>query len=216
MKTSNMKGHAPLTKRDLGFLKLLGQGSYTSASTLQLDQRDKLRRIIDFFEIVFYLINACYQYVKKRKAKGSKAAIENLAKALKGEFPDVSLDFSKISILEGTLAAHCGAMHQNYGSNKLSFSWSRCTQSNSNESDELMGMIYCPERHEFWCEQNLGITRADGFCTIDVPVEFAGSEVHVWLAYRTADGRSISNSAYMGSRVVPACDEVWKELKAEG
>ena len=200
----------PLTKRDLGFLKLLDGGTYVSASTLQLDQRDKLRKIIDFFEIVFYLINACYQYVKKRKVKASKAAIENLANALTGEFPDVSLNFSKISILEGTLAPHCGAMHQNSGSNKLSFSWGRCTQSNSNESDELMGVIYCPERHAFWCEPNLGITRADGFCTIDVPVEFAGSEVHVWLAYRSADGRSNSNSSYMGKVLISNTDHYGK------
>lgn len=202
MKTSNLKGEAPLTKRDIGFLKLLDHGSNTSAATLQLDQRDKLRKIINFFEIVFYLINACYHYVKKRKVKAGKAAIENLANALTGEFPEVSLNFSKISILEGTLASHSGAMHQNYGSCKLSFSWARSTQMNSNESDELMGMIYCPERHAFWCEQNLGITRADGFCTLDVPVEFAGSEVHVWLAYRSADHRSNSNSTYMGKVLI--------------
>jgi len=189
---------------------LLDHGSYTSASTLQLDQLDKLRKIIDFFEIVFYLINACYQYLQKRRAKGSKAAIKNLASALTGEFPDMSLDFSKISILEGTLAPHSGAMHQNYGSSKMSFSWARCTQMNSNESDELMGMIYCPERHAFWCEQNLGITRADGFCTIDVPVEFAGKEVHVWLAYRTADGRHNSNSAYMGKVLITNTDHYGK------
>jgi len=86
----------------------------------------------------------------------------------------------------------------------------RCTQSNSNESDELMGMIYCPARHAFWCEPNLGITRADGFCTIDVPVEFAGSEVHVWLAYRSADGRENSASSYLGKVLITNTDHYGK------
>jgi len=202
MKRTIMNGGAALTKRDIGFLKLLDRGSYTRATMLQLDQRDKLRKIIDFFEIVFYLINACYQYVKKRKVKAGKAAVENLANALTGEFPDVNLDYSKVSILDGSLASPCGTMYQNYGSGKLSFSWSSCTQSNSNQSDELMGMIYCPAKHEFWGEQNLGITRADGFCTIYVPVEFTGKEVHVWLAYRSADGRHNSNSSYMGKVLI--------------
>ena len=65
-----------------------------------------------------------------------------------------------------------------------------------------MGMIYCPETREFWCEPNLGITRADGFCTIDVPAEFRHREVHVWLAYRSADQRSQSNSTYMGKVLI--------------
>ena len=46
-----------------------------------------------------------------------------------------------------------------------------------------MAMIYCPATEGFWCEQNLGITRADGFCTIDVPYDLRGSEAHVWLRY---------------------------------
>ena len=207
MKTTNNRAQAPLTKRDISFLKFLDHGSYTSASTLQLPQRDKLRMIIDFFDIILYLVETCYRHFKKRKANAGRAAIENLANALTGKFPDVSIDYSKVNILGGNLASPCGAMYQNPGSSKLSFSWSKCTQSNSNLDDELMGMIYCPERHEFWCEQNLGITRADGFCTLDVPVEFEGSEVHVWLAYRSADGKSNSNSSYMGKVLISKLDD---------
>ncbi len=208
MKTSIIKkAHAPLTKRDISFLKFLDHGSYTSASTLQLPQRDKLRKIIDFFDTVLYLIEAGYQLLKKRKVNAGRVAIENLVNALTGKFPDVSIDFSKVNILKGDLASPSGAMYQNEGSPKLSFSWSKCTQCNSNLDDELMGMIYCPERHEFWCEQNLGIIRADGFCTIDVPVEFQGSEVHVWLAYRSADHQSNSNSSYMGQVLISKIDE---------
>ncbi len=198
----HLSREATLTKRDLGFLKLLDRGSFSSATTLQLTQRDKLRKIIDLFETVYFLINACYQFIRKRRVQANKSAIANLANALRGEFPDIGLDFSKISILEGRLAPYCGSIHQNFGSSRLNFSWARCTQENSNESDELMAIIYCPAQHAFWCEQHLGITRADGFCTIESPVEFAGSEVHVWLAYRSADGRSISNSAYMGKVLI--------------
>lgn len=207
MKTQTSKGQALLTKRDIGFLKFLDQGTYSSTSTLQLPQREKLRKIIDFFDILFYLIDTVYQLLKKRRANAGRAAIENLANALTGKFPDVSIDFSKVNILAGNLAAPCGAMYQNYGSSKLSFSWSACTQRNSNQSDELMAMIYCPDRHEFWSEQNLGITRADGFCTVDAPQEFEGHEVHVWLAYRSADLRSNSNSFYMGNVLIPKIDD---------
>lgn len=207
MKTPNTKGHASLTKRDISFLKFLDHGSYTSASTLQLPQRDKLRMIIEFFDIILYLIEAVYQHLKKRKSNAGREAIKNLANALTGKFPDVSIDFSKVNILGGSLASPCGAMYQNEGSNKLSFSWSKCAQCNSNLDDELMGMIYCPQRHEFWCEQNLGITRADGFCTMDIPVEFQGTEVHVWLAYRSADHSSNSNSSYMGKVLISKMDD---------
>ncbi|SKB76610.1 DUF6266 family protein [Daejeonella lutea] len=201
MKTQISKSQTALTKRDITFLKFLDNGTYSGTSRLQLPERDRLRMIIDFFDIIFFLIDACYQRLKKRKNAG-RAAIANLANALRGKFPNVSLDYSKVNILGGSLAAPCATMHQNYGSSKLSFSWSRCTQCNSNESDELMAMIYCPESKEFWSEQNLGITRGDRFCTLDVPIEFDGKQVHVWLAYRSADGRENSNSSYMGEVLI--------------
>lgn len=207
MKTPNYRGHAPLTKRDIEFLKFLDKGTNPGTATLYLPERDKLRKIIDFFEILFYLLDACYQYFKKRRANAGGAAIRNLTNALTGEFPDVSIDFSKVSILEGPLALPCGAMHHTDGSNLLSFSWCACTQSNSNQNDELMGLIYCPELHQLWCEQNLGIRRADKFCTIEAPGEFEGKEVHVWLAYRSADQRSYSNSSYMGKVFISKTDD---------
>jgi hypothetical protein len=202
MKESNVNGGMALTKRELGFLRLLDRDQYTGTSILQPDQHDKLRKIIDLFEIIFYLLKACYEYFKKRKVNTGRVAIKSLAAALKGKFPDLSLDFSKVSILKGTLAPYCGAMYHDENSYKLNFSWSACTQRNSNQNDELMGMIYCPETREFWCEPNLGITRADGFCTIDVPAEFRDKELHVWLAYRSADQRSQSNSTYMGKVLI--------------
>lgn len=198
MKTTNLKGQAPLTKRDQGFLRFLSQGSYSTVSTLQLSERDKLRTILDFFGIILYLVDSVYQHLKKRKTNVTRTTVENVANALTGKFPDVSFDFSKVNLLVGNLASPSATMHHMEGSDNLNFSWSVCTQCNSNKNDELMAMIYCPSTEGFWCEQNLGITRADGFCTIDVPYDFQGNEVHVWLAYRSADRRSNSNSSYMG------------------
>jgi hypothetical protein len=202
MKRLTINAGINLTKKDLGFLKLLGKGHFIRTSTLRADQHDRLQKIIGLFEIIYHLISACYKYFKNRKAHTGKAAIESLATALKGEFPDVSIDFSKVCILKGSLAPYCGAMYHSEHSDKLSFSWPPCTQCNSNPGDELMGMIYCPEIREFRCEPNPGITRADGFCTIDVPLEFLGREIHVWLAYRSADQQSYSDSAYMGKVLI--------------
>jgi hypothetical protein len=207
MKTQISTSRGLLTKRDISFLNFLDRGAYSGTSTLKLPERNKLRQIIDFFDILLYLIETCYQFLKKKKLNAGRAAIENLANALTGKFPNVSIDYSKVNVLAGNLASPCATMHQNYGSSKLSFSWSACTQRNSNQSDELMGMIYCPGRHEFWCEPNLGIVRADGFCTLDPPQEFEGREVHVWLAYRSADQTQNSNSSYMGKVLIPKLDE---------
>ncbi len=198
MKTSKTRAQVPLIKRDQGFLRFISQGKYSNVSTLQLAERDKLRVILDFFGIILYLVDSVYQHLKKRKTNVTRTSIENVANALTGKFPDVSFDFSKVNLLVGNLASPSATMHHEEGSDNLSFSWSACTQSNSNKSDELMAMIYCPTTEGFWCEQNLGITRADGFCIINVPYEFRGNEVHVWLAYRSSDRRSNSNSSYMG------------------
>lgn len=207
MEQSKSRGGVPLIKRDQGFLRFISQGSYSNVSTLQLAERDNLRKILDFFGIIFYLVDAVYRHLKKGKTNVTRTTIENVANALTGKFPDVSFDFSRVNLLGGTLASPSATMHHIEGSNQLDFSWSVCTQCNSNKSDELMAMIYCPATEGFWCEQTLGITRADGFCTIDVPYDLRGSEVHVWLAYRSADKQSNSNSSYMGKVFIPKTED---------
>lgn len=202
MKRLNSRADVALSKKDIGFLQFLDQ-PYSIGSTMQLDQRNKLRLIIDLFEIVVSLINAVRKHLKKRKTDTGASALDSLAQAMQGDFPNVRLDFSKLSLLRGTLALPCGSMYSHPDTERLSFSWATCIQINSNSNDELMAMIYCPDNHDFWCEQNLGITRADGFCTIDVPVEFKGAGIHVWLAYRSKDLKEQSDSTYMGMRAAP-------------
>src|SRR5688500_8088459 len=112
MKTTNSK-NPTLSKRDIGFLRFLDKGTYSRAATLQLPEPDKLKKIIHFFDILFYLIEACYQHFQKRKTNAGRAAIKNLTSALTGKFPNVSIDFSKVILLEGTLAPPSGTMHHN-------------------------------------------------------------------------------------------------------
>lgn len=198
MKKSHLSIEVPLSKTDNGMLKFLHQESTNPVSTMQLPQGDKLRMIAEIIESIFFLIDACYKHFKRRKVNQTRAVRDNFSKSVTGEFPNLRIDFSKVIILNGSLAPPCATMTQAENSNKLSFSWTACTQKNSNQTDELIGMIYCPETAKFWCDKNLGITRAEGFCTIDVPEILKGNEVHVWLAYRSADQRSYSDSSYMG------------------
>ena len=202
MKTSKSRAQVPLSKKDINFLTFLDQ-SYAPGSTMRLAERSKLRMIIDFFEVLSKLIGAAYKLLAKKKIDVGATALDNIARAISGEFPDLSIDFSKVSILCGELAAPCGTMHHMPGSVKLNFSWGTCIQCNSNRSDQLMVMIYRPATREYWFEPTLGVTREDGFCTIDVPQSFGGAEIHVWLAYRSADQTVYSNSSYMGKVLIP-------------
>ena len=206
MKKSHLNIEVPLSKTDNGMLKFLHQESTNPVSTMQLPQGDKLRMMAEIIKSIYFLIDACYKHFKKRKVNQSRAVRDNFSKALTGEFPNQGIDFSKVIILNGSLAPPCATMTQAEGSNKLSFSWAACTQKNSNQTDELIGMIYCPETAEFWCEQNLGIKRADEFCTIDIPEVFQELLVHVWLAYRSAEQRSYSDSSYMGKVLTNKAD----------
>lgn len=202
MRKQQQRGLVALTKRDLGFLSFLDQ-PFSHGSKIRLDQRDRLRAILSLFEIIFSLISIVSKSLKRKKVPVADTALENLARAITGEFPDVSIDYSRISILNGKLAAPCGSMFVVPETDKLDFSWATCTQMNSHGSDELMAMMFCPASRDFWFEPNLGITRKEGFCTVDVPEEFRKKETHVWLAYRSADGNELSDSSYMGCCGIP-------------
>jgi hypothetical protein len=36
-------------------------------------------------------------------------------------------------------------------------------------------------------------------CTIELPADYSGDLVHAWMSFVSADGKQVSDSAYVGS-----------------
>jgi len=164
----------------------------------QLAWRTSFAMATQFLMPLSALINESYRRINPKKS-GMQLSVQQLLKeALKGVYPNIEIDPSKVSLIRGNLPAPTGNMTYVARTNELDFHWSQVSNVFQNSADELGILIWCRTLNEFYSKLNPGVRRDQEFCTIPIPLEFKGQEIHVWLFYRSADHRSYSNSTYMG------------------
>jgi len=164
----------------------------------QLALRTKFAMVTQFLMPLSSLINESYRRINPNKS-GLQLSIRQLLKeALQGVYPNIEIDPARVSLIRGNLPSPVGNMTYVARTDELDFYWPQVSNNYQNSGDELGILIWCRTLNEFYSKLNLGVRRDQEFCTIPIPGEFKGREIHVWLFYRSADHRSFSNSTYMG------------------
>ncbi len=184
-------------RNGVSYIRSLPKKSSKPPTENQLIHRAKFSLIMGFLFPIISVLNESYRLINPKKT-GTKMAFNQIYRdAIAGEFPDFEIDYPKAALIRGSLTPAHARMTYVAGSNELDFIWS-ATQNYDCSSDILWPMIYCNDLNEFWYDLNLNIQRGEEFCTISIPENFLGHEIQVWLAYRSASGRTFSNSKYIG------------------
>lgn len=149
---------------------------------------------------------------------GPEAAVENMQprnaavryirrRALKGEYPDIEIDYAKLLLSRGWLPGlldagvsgagdtDAGLLLRYYWTVDLKDSdWPRC-------NDQVMLMAYCPEvldADERACFKLTGARRIAGEDVLEVPLTWAGKAVEVYISVISEDRKSVADSQYLG------------------
>jgi hypothetical protein len=164
-------------------------------------------------QTTFGMTNALLKYFKNvvkitfvtsdtRKTGMNNATKYNQKIAIAGEFPDLYVDFTKLTVAKGDLppAEECAVT---VNGTTLTFTWKpNLGTGSAQERDQVVLVAYCPERKK--CEELFGTAnRATGRAVLPVPL-FKGEEVHTYIAFTTEDRKQSSDSVYAGSVIVPA------------
>lgn len=128
----------------------------------------------------------------------------NLAKsyqmknALKGEYPNVEMDYPKARLTSGTAKpADNPAVTVNEG--HLTFTWD-ILSSWPDWTDMVMVVAYVPELKRARYDLS-GAKRVKGTEDLAIPSSWKGKVIETYISFRAADGKSIANSTYVGSVV---------------
>lgn len=185
-------------KNGKNYVRSLPEKSSKLPTEKQLAWRTSFAMVTQFLIPISSLINESYRKINPKKS-GLQLSIRQLLKeALTGVYPNIEIDPAKVILIRGNLAAPTGNMTYVARTNELDFYWPQISKDYQNLSDELGILIWCRALNEFYSKLNLGVRRDQEFCTIPIPLEFKGQEIHVWLFYRSPDHRSFSNTTYMG------------------
>jgi len=139
---------------------------------------------------------------------------ENFKKAFTGDYPDLALDFSKVSLSKGDLVIPTGMAVESLAGAVLSLLWNDNSNNslllNSNAQDTLIVGIYNDESEQGWVSYG-EFRRADAAGTVELPDSWAGQTLHVMAYFRSGaetkkikDGYNVSNTVYAGSVTLQA------------
>jgi hypothetical protein len=128
----------------------------------------------------------------------NEAVSYNKKNALQGEYPNISLDYTKVLMSMGMLpvAVNPGISQVE---EKITFNWEISASPLSEyHTDRTMLVIYFPDLKETCC-QLIGAKRVEGKDVIVISLEHINERMEAYISFTKDNGKAVSNSIHAGS-----------------
>ncbi|MET1055138.1 MAG: DUF6266 family protein [Pedobacter sp.] len=143
---------------------------------------------------------------KTNKNPGFQTAVEhNLKHVVIGEFPEYKIDYKKAVFSNGELDMAWGAKIALNGTDEIHVTWEvpETSKIRITGSDVVCLMLYSEEQSRLLYLGKKTYVRADLELTENFADIYHGNNLHGWLFFASPDGKSVSNTRYIGSVKVP-------------
>ena len=162
-------------------------------TTKQIAQRAK-------FGFVVHEMN-CFHNLFKITFGGNQGVYHGISlafKAVTGEYPNYSIDFTKLIISSGSLDVTGNVTAEKTVGTTVKVDWDTTIGFQSHEDDGV-NLVFMNELNRVGIlKQNIAM-RNTGDTTVELPAIWANLEIHCWLFFTTPDGSVNSDSQYIGT-----------------
>ena len=173
-----------------------GNSSNTKA---QQNQRSKFKIVISFINDIKPVINAGFKWNIDRMTEMNSATSYIMKNAVKGEKPELEIDYPSVLVARGTLPGPQEAAVSAEEENVLRFSWSFDTNLGIQRgNDHVLALAYHPEQEQGVWVADGSILRKEEQLELRLPNNWAITEIAPYLAFATSDGSDASDSVYLG------------------
>jgi hypothetical protein len=119
--------------KGIDYLKTL-PASYSDAKTeTQVNNRSKFLTVVRFLQPLTEVLRVGYKSLAVKKSAFNAATSYHYKNAIMGEYPDVSMDYSKVMMSKGNLRGADNALASSSAATKLNLSWTdKRTRKSSN------------------------------------------------------------------------------------
>lgn len=165
----------------------------------QLNQRAKFGLMVGFLRRMTSLIRVGFQDARKEKQSAFSAAFsENYYKAITGVAPNFTINYPELVYSKGLLSVPYNPVAVADTPSILKISWEAYFESDSGSATDLATIVvYNPVKGKFVKMTGAAARSALTF-NLTVPPDFAGDLVHCWMSMVSTDGKTVSDSQYLG------------------
>ncbi len=163
-------------------------------SVKQLNNQMQMKVIMELFSKIETSIHAGFSPIARNTNKNyhNFAISYNKPSALKGFYPDVELDYSKIKISAGELPQPDN-INVKLLDHQLIFTWDAV-----NNKDQVMLLAIAPSNKEVVYE-NSGAYKSTGSATLKLKPKMYNQALEVYISFINNERTMVANSLYLGS-----------------
>jgi hypothetical protein len=126
---------------------------------------------------------------------------EVLGNAITGVAPDFTVDYANALVSKGSLTGVLNPVTDLATAGEVSFGWDNNTAGNkAKATDKAMLLAYNPSKKES-ASLLEGADRSTGSDVLTIPETYSGDTIYMFMAFISADSKTVSNSVYIGSGI---------------
>ncbi|CAM1346895.1 DUF6266 family protein [Tenacibaculum insulae] len=165
----------------------------------QVNQRNKFTITLEYLQANKGFIKIGYKAFATKKTEFNAAMSYVLNNAVGGIAPNFMIDYSLALLSRGGLSGVLNGTTDLTNAGQVSFGWDdNSAEGNANTTDKAMVLVYNPSKKESISILD-GADRTVGSQIVTIPGTYAGDTVELFMAFVSEDGKTVSNSVYLGS-----------------
>lgn len=111
----------------------------------------------------------------------------------------ITPDYPALTFSRGNLLVPVPLSINQLSAETLELTWQDNSAGNAERENDFAQILIAAEEENFTFFVENAEIRSVASYTVNLPVNFGNKSVHVWIAFRSADGETASNSQYAGS-----------------
>lgn len=188
--------------KGISYLRVKPSSVANPKTEKQLTQRMRFSLTIGLLKPMTEFLRVGFKLQPNRMSPFNAAMSYNVNSALTGVYPDFLIDYSLVLVSKGSLTG----VHSGYAASstpsQIMVSWvDNSNQGNALPSDKSLIMLLNPSRGEAIYTTS-GPLRSLGIANFDLPPQYFGESIEVYLGFISDAGTKVSNSSYLGSVIV--------------
>lgn len=190
------------TWKGIDYLRIKPSSVANPKTEGQLDQRSKFAKVLHFLQPMTDFLRVGFKLYAIKMTEFNAAMSYNLFNAVLGAYPNYTIDYPNALVSRGNLKGVANGTANSTSVAEIDITWDDNSSSgNALATDKSLILILNPDKKESIYTTS-GPDRTAGSETLNLPAEYTGDVVEVYLGFVSADGTKVSNSTHLGSVTV--------------
>jgi len=181
--------------KNISYIRTRPQKTTKPPTVAQIASREKFKFVNELLTPFYPYLVVGFKNMARGKTEINIAFAQNFKRAIVGTYPDLSVDYAKLSLSKGTLPTLISTEASLIGADLIKATWQPSNLGTFD--DQIMLVVYSPEL-KIADGFVGGVKRRDKECTFRFNPKLIGKSLEVYICVVALNGARVGNTQYLG------------------